>query len=234
MFYIFAHEKPIIDLTMESAVVLIVAIIISILVALTTETNKEREYVYESVVKSDNENENKTDCESNKTIEDEIDHSTDRRTNYNNILMETPKGTRDLFLETLSKIGCQYELGEGDDKDRIYFAYQGENFLADASNEGRYVNIWDPCWEHVELYDIDELSRLRKAINYSNLNCSTTTVFTIDEAGHTFDVHCKAVILFIPQIPEIENYLRVELNDFFRAHQIVAKEMAKQRVAENA
>ena len=26
--------------------------------------------------------------------------------------MEQAKGTRDLFLETLSKIGCQYELGK--------------------------------------------------------------------------------------------------------------------------
>lgn len=26
--------------------------------------------------------------------------------------MEQTKGTRDLFLETLSKIGCQYELGK--------------------------------------------------------------------------------------------------------------------------
>ena len=151
-----------------------------------------------------------------------------------NTLTNIHKGTRDLFLETLTKIGCQYELGESDDDDKIYFAYQGENFIADANNEGWYVHIWDPCWEHVELYDIDELSRLRKAINQSNLNCATTTVFTIDEAGHTFDVHCKAVIPVISQIPEIENYLRVELNDFFQAHQYVSKEVAKQREAEKA
>ena len=50
-------------------------------------------------------------------------------------VMEQTKGTRDLFLETLSKIGCQYELGEGEeDSDKIYFAYQGENFTASASN----------------------------------------------------------------------------------------------------
>ena len=45
-------------------------------------------------------------------------------------VMEQTKGSRELFLETLSKIGCQYELGEGeDDSDKIYFAYQGENFV---------------------------------------------------------------------------------------------------------
>lgn len=160
-----------------------------------------------------------------------VNDTYERNTN----VMEQTKGTRDLFLETLSKIGCQYELGEGEeDSDKIYFAYQGENIVASASNEGWYVHLWDTYWDHVELYDIDEFARLKKAINMSNLNCATTTVYTIDEAGSNVDVHCKSVIPFIPQIPELENYLRGELNDFFRAHQLVGNEMEKQRIAENA
>ena len=160
-----------------------------------------------------------------------VNDTYERNTN----VMEQTKGTRDLFLETLSKIGCQYELGEGEeDSDKIYFAYQGENFTASASNEGWYVHLWDTYWDHVELYDIDEFARLKKAINMSNLNCATMTVYTIDEAGSNVDVHCKSVIPFIPQIPELENYLRGELNDFFRAHQLVGNEMEKQRIAENA
>ena len=43
-------------------------------------------------------------------------------------LMENNKGTRDLFLETLTKIGCQYEFAEEEGDDRIFFAYQGELF----------------------------------------------------------------------------------------------------------
>lgn len=148
--------------------------------------------------------------------------------------MELTIGTRDLFLDTLSKIGCQYELGETEeDCDKIYFTYQGENFTASANNEVWYVHIWDTYWGHVELCDIDELARLKKAINLSNMNCATMTVYTVDEAGSNVDVHCKSVIPFIPQIPEIDKYLRGELNDFFRAHQYVGNEMAKQREAEN-
>ncbi len=143
-------------------------------------------------------------------------------------------GTKDLFLATLTKIGCQYELAEEEDDNSIYFAYQGENFVVDASNENNYIRIWDTHWGHVELYNVDELSRLKKAINNSNLNTGVTTVYTIDEVGHNVDVHCKSVVLFIEQIPNIENYLRVELNEFFRAHQYVGNEMVKQREVENA
>jgi len=144
---------------------------------------------------------------------------------------EEKKSTRDLFLETLTKIGCQYEIGDGDD-DRIYFAYQGEHFFVNAHNDWQYIQIWDTHWGHVELYDVDEFARLKKAINNSNLNNSVMTIYTIDEEGKNVDVHCKSIILFIPQIPELEKYLRLELNEFFRAHQYVGNEMAKLREKE--
>lgn len=148
--------------------------------------------------------------------------------------MDNSKGTRELFLETLTKIGCQYELAEEENDDHIFFAYQGEHFFVNASNEAWYIQIYDTHWGHVELYDIDEFARLKKAINGSNLNNSVTTVYTIDEAGSNVDVHCKSIILFIPQIPNLEDYLRLELNEFFRVHQYVGNEMTKLREKENA
>ena len=144
---------------------------------------------------------------------------------------KTMIGTRDLFLETLTKIGCQYEIGEGDDY-KIYFAYQGEHFIAEAFNDKWYVHLWDLQWEHVELYDVDDFSRLRKSINHANLNCATMTVYTIDDASKTVDVHCKSAFPFLSQMPELDNYLRSELNDFFNAHRLVGNEMAKLREQE--
>ena len=138
-----------------------------------------------------------------------------------------------MFLKTLTKIGCQYELSE-EESDRIFFAYQGENFIVDARNDWHFIHIWDTYWGKIELYDIDESSRLRRAINTANLNNAVMTVYTIDEEGKTMDVHCKRNILFIPEIPEIDQYLRVELSEFFRAHQIVGNEMARLREQEKA
>ena len=65
------------------------------------------------------------------------------------------------------------------------------------------------------------------------LNCSTMTVYTINEEGKTVDVHCKSIFPLMPQIPELDNYLRGELNDFFNAHHFVGNEMAKLREQEN-
>lgn len=156
----------------------------------------------------------------------QIENTVEKETN-----MEKNIRTRDLFLEVLTKIGCQYQLGEGDDT-RIFFAFQGENMFADASNESLYVVVWDTYWEHVELYDIDEVSRMRKAINNSNLNSSVTTVYTIDKEGSNMDVHSRSMFAFVPQMPSIEDYLKAELGKFFRAHQLVGNELQKLRIEE--
>jgi len=138
---------------------------------------------------------------------------------------------RQVFIDTLVKIGCQYEIG---DDGRILFAYQGERFVAGATNEHAYVFIWDYCWSSVDLHDIDEVARLRKSINKANIDCSIKTVFTIDNENNSMDVHCQSVLLFIPQIPDLCGYLRLELNEFFRAHQAVGQEMSKLRDKEHA
>lgn len=139
------------------------------------------------------------------------------------------KGTRELFLATLNRIGCQYQMANEENDERIFFAYQGEHFIANANNTLRFIQLWDTHWEHIELYDIDEFARLKKVINLANLNNSVMTIYTIDEDAKTVDVHCKSTVLFIPEIPDIEDYLKLELNEFFRAHQFVKLEMAKLR-----
>ena len=141
------------------------------------------------------------------------------------------KNTRELFIDTLERIGCQYQLEEGEDT-RIFFSYQGEHFFADMKEDSIYVHIWDTHWELVELYDIDEVSRLRKAINTSNMNSAVSTFYTIDDDAKTMNVHAKSTITFISTIPYLEDYLRTELNEFFHAHQIVDTEIHKLREQE--
>lgn len=136
--------------------------------------------------------------------------------------------TRGLFLETLAKIGCQYHIDTESDG-RNDFAYQEEYFSAYAPDDSVYIHIWDMYWKQVELGNLDDVCCLRRAINTSNIHARVTTMFTINEADGKMDVHCKSTIPFLPSMPVIENYLRNELNVFFRAHQIVEVEMQKQR-----
>ena len=155
-----------------------------------------------------------------KTEEDEMEYYLE------NMEKEEKKGTRDLFLKTLTAIGCQYEI---DEDNEINFAYQGEYFVVRASNDNEYIQFYDLRWLHVELYDIDEITRLKKAINESNIKNSVVTVYTINESDNTVDVHCKSVIYFDSVIPNVIDYLRLELAEYFNVHQMILLEMAKLR-----
>jgi hypothetical protein len=132
--------------------------------------------------------------------------------------------TRDKFLEMLKKMGCPYELGEGDDT-RIFFMFQGENMFAEARNDSVWLHIFDPCWKRVSLTDIDEMSRLRKAINIINYTSMTTVVFSINEEDQSIDVHSRCILPVLPQMPRLEDYLNSAFTSFFDAHQELENEM---------
>ena len=46
------------------------------------------------------------------------------------------------------------------------------------------------------------------------------------------DVHTKSTIPFMSSMPDLEDYLRTELNEFFRAHHFVGSEMHRLREQE--
>lgn len=142
-------------------------------------------------------------------------------------------GTKELFLETLTKIGCQYVADE-EDKERFVFNYQGERFTVDINNESLYVRLWDMFWGSVDTEDIDQISRLRKVINEANIRFGTTTVYSINEEEGKMDVHCKSTFIFTSMIPEIEDYLRAELNGYFHVHRYISTELEKLKNKEEA
>ena len=134
-------------------------------------------------------------------------------------------GTRNLFLETLTKMGCQYEIDEEDNQ--IRFMWQGGHFTADAQNDCAFIVVWYLYWDEYELYDIDTLSRVKRVINDANINYNINVVYSINEAGSTFHVHSKKHILLISQIPDIEEYLQSVLGQFYHVRHYVEAELEK-------
>lgn len=128
------------------------------------------------------------------------------------------RNTREQFLKTLTNIGCNYETLEDS---RIVFAYQGWNFLVSASDSSVYVWIYDIAWKQVNLYDVEEMSRMKRAVNKSNMDNIITSIYTIDETENVANVHCQYAMLFLPEIPDIGNYLKSILNTFFTVHHTI-------------
>lgn len=136
--------------------------------------------------------------------------------------------TRDLCVNVLRKLNCDVQFDE-EDSYRMSFTYQGETFQIDTWKDGLMILIWDTWWGSVDLDDLDDVSRIRKAINTININSSLTLVYSIDQENQRFVIHTKRQCLFIPQIPNIENYLSAMLSGFFEVQRSFKEELDKLR-----
>ena len=142
--------------------------------------------------------------------------------------------TCELLQEVLRKMGCTCHDKETENGwKRIFFPYQGENFIAETWRDGAYVHLWNTFWAGVGLDDIDEVSRLRRAINDANIRCSVTIFYTIDEENNKMAVHFKYVMPFNRSMANLEDYLRVELGSFFKAQRALEEELRSVRDEEN-
>lgn len=151
--------------------------------------------------------------------------------NNNNMEENQNLSTRDLCAEVLRKLNCDVQFDD-ENEYNMYFTYQGENFSVDTWENGLMITIWDTWWGTVDLDDLDDVSRVRKAINNINVRQNLTLMYSIDEKGQKFAVHTKRQCLLIPQIPQIENYMAAMLTDFFDVQRSFKEEYDRLRLEE--
>lgn len=151
--------------------------------------------------------------------------------NNNNMEENQNLSTRDLCAEVLRKLNCDVQFDE-ENEYNMYFTYQGENFSVDTWENGLMITIWDTWWGTVDLDDLDDVSRVRKAINNINVRQNLTLMYSVDEKGQKFAVHTKRQCLLISQIPQIENYMAAMLTDFFDVQRSFKEEYDRLRLEE--
>ena len=142
--------------------------------------------------------------------------------------MEETISTRQLALNVIENIGSTPQYTE---EGRIQFEYQGVIFLMEADNECLFVNLIWPWCHHFSKFDIEEFARVRQVVNEINLRESVSVVYTISDSDDVA-LHIKKHFLLVPQIPEVEEYLRMILNSFFRTARMLELEIEKCRMQE--
>lgn len=149
--------------------------------------------------------------------------------NYNNCdSMEETISTRQLALNTIENIGSEPQYTE---EGRIQFEYQGVIFLMEAVNDCAFVNLIWPWCHSFSKFDIDEFARIRQVVNKVNLQETVSVVYTISDSDDVA-LHIRKNLLFVPEIPHIEDYLKLILNGFFRTARTLELEIEKCRLQE--
>ncbi len=159
-------------------------------------------------------------------IEPEPKNNKDNEVNVK--LMEETISTRQLALNIIENIGSSPQYTE---EGRIQFEYQGVIFLMEAANDCLFVNLIWPWCHSFSKFDIDEFARVRQVVNEVNLRESVSVVYTITDSDDVA-LHIKKHFLLVPQIPEVEEYLKLILNSFFRVARTLDLEIEKYRMQE--
>ena len=126
-------------------------------------------------------------------------------------VMEEKISTRQLALNVIEHIGSTPQYTE---EGRIQFEYQGIIFLMEAANDCMFVNLIWPWCHSFSKFDIDEFARVRQVVNEINVQGTVSVVYTLADSDDVA-IHIKKHFLFISQIPQIEDYLKLILKNFF-------------------
>lgn len=123
--------------------------------------------------------------------------------------------TRELLTGILTKWSCRWEV---DEDGFISFRFQGGNFNAYFNEDSPFVTIYYFSFYSVETCQKEKAERVKELINRMNLKDPLKMVYTVDPDDGVMLVHIVAFLPLLPEIPNVEDYLKAYLQSFFQLH----------------
>lgn len=127
--------------------------------------------------------------------------------------------TQELLIETLRNMGCRPSKEEDGD---IYVEYQGAGFSIEADEVSPFATFRFLFWYEFSSYNIDAFSTMQKIVNNANCALNISVFYTINKDSDTVYIHSSKRVLFIPQIPKIDNYMHSVFRELFYSRQYVS------------
>ena len=158
--------------------------------------------------------------ETTECVHDNLDGSTTQE--------EVEPGTKGLAYRVLRQIGCEPKDAEDD---RVVFDFQGITFLMEVTDECKFVNLIWPWCHSFSKFDIDEFARVRRVVNDINARGTASVFYGITDSDDVA-IHIKKHFLLVPQIPDLEGYMKLMLDSFFRTARTLDVEIEKCRLQE--
>ena len=139
--------------------------------------------------------------------------------------------TRTSLMVALRKLNLQYDF---DEDQHFVVIYQGERFRLIAENGHAWVHIQDCWWYRESLDDIDNLALLHRAVNECNIRDVNKIVYTYNKEEREIGLHVLREILWLPQIPDSDQYLQTTFDTMLRSHHFFFRMMENLRKEEFA
>ena len=134
--------------------------------------------------------------------------------------------TRDLFLETLVRLGGEYLIrSEVSTEYDIKFKYSECKFMANATNDSYDVDIWYPNWYSIDLGDDETCEYVKNLVNDLNYVCKSKFFYTTHKDDNLLRLHSSISFQLLPNIPNIEEYVSGKLNQIISDQQWFIQKM---------
>lgn len=137
--------------------------------------------------------------------------------------------TRTLLMVALRKLNLQYKF---DEEQNFLVTYQGEQFRIIAENDKPWIQVQDCWWYGESLDDIDNLALLHRAVNECNIRAANKMVYTYNKEEHEVGIHTLRDLLWLPQIPDSDQYLQAAFDTMLRSHHYFFRMMEELRKEE--
>lgn len=138
--------------------------------------------------------------------------------------------TKNLLIDTLKKIGCR---PKEDNEGRILFDYQEGHFVIQYSDTSYWISVDFPFWYEFSTYDIDQFARMQKAVNEVNSGGSCNVYYAVNKETETVYLHSSMILPFVPQIPDLDDFLRAALKALFVSRYFVCNKLEKTEMKED-
>lgn len=134
--------------------------------------------------------------------------------------------TRDLFIETLVKLGGEYLIrSEVSTEYDIKFKYSECKFMANVTNDSYDVDIWFPNWYSIDLDDDETCEYVKNLVNDLNYVCKSKFFYTTHKDDNLLRLHSSISFQLLPNIPNIEEYVSGKLNQIISDQQWFIQKM---------
>ena len=132
--------------------------------------------------------------------------------------------SREVLLDILKRGGVEPEQTEDG---RYRFVYKNEHLMAEVSETGNLMCIFDYTWYGVSRWDVEKVTHLQQVISLCNTSSRAKSVYVFDDEDDEMNVTTILVTPLMGGIPNVDGYFAAQLDSILDVHRIILKEMGE-------
>ena len=152
---------------------------------------------------------------------------------------------RNTIIKMMAEIGYESEFDEdgyldfslNTDNPYYFHSYsEGEKsyfkdvcFSISFDYDLRYIEIIEHCWKKVKLDNVEEVERLKRAINDANSGCSVVIHYCVDEEEKVIEVNCLTNYPYLPYERYLKEFFDYKIIDILFVNALVNCYMEKEK-----